>query len=43
MVRPDRMRDTAHLYGQLAPLGQLRQGRLDLDLDLDLDVASASP
>jgi hypothetical protein len=31
------MRDTAHLYGQLAPLGQLRQGRLDLD------VASASP
>ena len=36
-ARPDRMRDTAHLYGQLAPLGQLRQGRLDLD------VASASP
>ena len=36
-VRPDRMRDTAHVYGQLAPLGQLRQGRLDLD------VASASP
>src|ERR1039457_1509479 len=36
-VHPDRMRDTAHLYGQLAPLGQLRQGRLDLD------VASASP
>jgi hypothetical protein len=36
-VRPDRVRDTAHLYGQLAPLGQLRQGRLDLD------VASASP
>ena len=36
-VRPDRRRDTAHLYGQLAPLGQLRQGRLDLD------VASASP
>jgi hypothetical protein len=36
-VRPDRMRDTAHLYGQLAPLGQLRQGRLDVD------VASASP
>ena len=34
---PDRMRDTAHVYGQLAPLGQLRQGRLDLD------VASASP
>jgi hypothetical protein len=31
VVRPDRMRDTAHLYGQL------RQGRLDLD------VASASP
>ena len=25
-VRPDRMRDTAHVYGQLAPLGQLRQG-----------------
>jgi len=36
-VRPDRMRDAAHVYGQLAPLGQLRQGRLDLD------VASASP
>ena len=36
-VRPDRMRDTAHVYGQLAPLGQLRQGRLDLD------VNSASP
>ena len=36
-VRPDRVRDTAHVYGQLAPLGQLRQGRLDLD------VASASP
>jgi hypothetical protein len=34
---PDRMRDTAHLYGQLAPLGQLKVGRLDLD------VASASP
>jgi hypothetical protein len=31
------MRDTAHLYGQLAPLGQLKAGRLDLD------VASASP
>jgi Tetratricopeptide repeat/Anaphase-promoting complex subunit 5 len=36
-ARPDQMRDTAHVYGQLAPLGQLRQGRLDLD------VASASP
>jgi len=36
-VRPDRVRDTAHLYGQLAPLGQLKAGRLDLD------VASASP
>ena len=36
-ARPDRARDTAHVYGQLAPLGQLRQGRLDLD------VASASP
>ena len=36
-VRPDRMRDTAHVYGHLAPLGQLREGRLDLD------VASASP
>jgi hypothetical protein len=36
-VRPDRMRDTAHVYGQLAPLGQLKEGRLDLD------VASASP
>jgi hypothetical protein len=36
-VRPDRARDTAHLYGQLAPLGQLKAGRLDLD------VASASP
>ena len=36
-VRPDRMRDTAHVYGQLPPLGQLRQGRLDFD------VASASP
>jgi tetratricopeptide (TPR) repeat protein len=36
-VRPDAMRDTAHVYGQLAPLGQLRQGRLDLDM------ASASP
>jgi hypothetical protein len=36
-ARPDRMRDTAHVYGQLAPLGQLRQDRLDLD------VASASP
>ncbi len=37
-TRPDRMRDAAHLlYGHLAPLGQLRQGRLDLD------VASASP
>ena len=36
-ARPDRVRDTAHVYGQLAPLGQLRQGRLDLD------VASASP
>ncbi len=36
-VRPDRIRDTAHVYGQLAPLGQLKAGRLDLD------VASASP
>ena len=36
-VRPDRVRETAHLYGQLAPLGQLKAGRLDLD------VASASP
>ena len=36
-TRPDWMRDAAHLYGHLAPLGQLRQGRLDLD------VASASP
>jgi tetratricopeptide (TPR) repeat protein len=36
-ARPDRMRDTAHVYGQLAPHGQLRQRRLDLD------VASASP
>ena len=36
-VRPDQMRDTAHVYGQLATLGQLKQGRLDLD------VASASP
>ena len=36
-ARPDRVRDTAHLYGQLAPLGQLKQDRLDLD------VASASP
>ena len=36
-VRPGRVRDTAHLYGQLAPLGQLKAGRLDLD------VASASP
>ena len=36
-VRPDQVRDTAHLYGQLAPLGQLKTGRLDLD------VASASP
>ena len=36
-ARPDQMRDTAHVYGQLAPLGQLRQGRLDFD------VASASP
>jgi tetratricopeptide (TPR) repeat protein len=36
-ARPDRMRDTAHLSGQLAPLGQLKAGRLDLD------VASASP
>ena len=25
-VRPDRMRDTAHVYGQLAPLGQLKAG-----------------
>ena len=31
-VRPDRVRDTAHVYGQLAPLGQLKQGRLDLDV-----------
>ena len=36
-VRPARMRDTAHVYGQLAPLGQLKAGRLDFD------VASASP
>ncbi len=36
-ARPDRMRDTAHVYGQLAPLGELKQGRLDFD------VASASP
>jgi hypothetical protein len=36
-ARPDLARDTAHLYGQLAPLGQLKQGRVDLD------VASASP
>jgi tetratricopeptide (TPR) repeat protein len=36
-ARPDRARDTAHVYGQLAPLGQLREG------GLDLDVASASP
>ena len=36
-VRPDRVRDTAHVYGQVAPLGQLKAGRLDLD------VASASP
>ncbi len=25
-ARPDRMRDTAHLYGHLAPLGQLKEG-----------------
>ena len=31
------MRDTAYLYGHIAPLGQLKAGRLDLD------VASASP
>ena len=31
------MQESAHVYGQLAPLGQLRRGRLDLD------VASASP
>jgi hypothetical protein len=36
-VRPDRVRDTAHVYGQLASLGRLKAGRLDLD------VASASP
>ena len=36
-ARPDRMRDTSHLYGQLAPLGQLKQGRLDVD------IASSSP
>jgi tetratricopeptide (TPR) repeat protein len=36
-VRLDRVRDTAHVYGQLAPLGQLKAGRLDLD------VTSASP
>jgi Tetratricopeptide repeat/Anaphase-promoting complex subunit 5 len=36
-VRLDRVRDTAHVYGQLAPLGQLKAGRLDFD------VASASP
>jgi hypothetical protein len=36
-VRPEGMRDTAHAYGQLAPLGQLKAGRLDFD------VASASP
>jgi tetratricopeptide (TPR) repeat protein len=36
-ARPDRLRDTAHVYGQLAPLGQLRAGWLDVD------VASASP
>ena len=36
-ARPDLARDTVHLYGQLAPLGQLKQGRVDLD------VASASP
>ena len=36
-VRPDRMRDTAHVYGQLAPLGQLKAA------GLDVDVASASP
>ena len=36
-TRPDRVRDTAHVYGQLAPLGQLKAGRLDFD------VASASP
>jgi len=36
-ARPDRMRDTAHVYRQLAPLGELKQGRLDFD------VASASP
>jgi tetratricopeptide (TPR) repeat protein len=26
------MRDTAHVYGQLAPLGQLKAGRLDFDV-----------
>ena len=36
-MRPDQVRDTAHVYGQLAPLGQLKAGRLDFD------VASASP
>ena len=36
-ARPDRMRDTAHVYGHLAPLGQLRQ------CWLDFDVTSASP
>jgi tetratricopeptide (TPR) repeat protein len=36
-VRLDQVPDTAHVYGHLAPLGQLKQGRLDLD------VASASP
>ena len=51
-VRPDQVRDTAHVYGQLAPLGQLKTGQLDLDVAsvsplkagrLDFDVASASP
>jgi tetratricopeptide (TPR) repeat protein len=49
-VRPDRVRDTAHVYGQLAPLGQLKTGQPDVASAsplkagrLDFDVASASP
>ena len=32
-VRRDQVRDTAHIYGHITPLGQLRQGRLDLDVN----------
>jgi hypothetical protein len=40
-VRPDRVRDTAHVYGQLAPLGHLRYQDLDVGPDCHCGLCGA--